>query len=932
MRLFSCVQITLALVLCSLSITHPFVSADELSWGELPEMPGKLGFGGPIAGTHNGALIVAGGANFPDGYPWAEDEKPAGPKHWYADIHILTKGTDANPSNWTVAAQLPYPLAYAPAISTDDGIYILGGETFGKPPGDENAEPANFATDQVLLLQWSSETKQLTVKENALPNLPKPCRYHNAGLIDNVIYVVASHAISDQSKRLDSKSFWSLDLSDKPEKRTWKELEPWPGLEREKMAVAVQNSGADDQYDSPKCLYMFSGANWYKDDAGQHDLKKFEHYTDNYRYSPKQKTWTKIADLPYVPETRDIKLDGYTFDAIAKAWRHLLPGEKPEAASVNVQAIFGEVPRPAGAGTAIDLGQSHVLLMSGSTGRYITMDTKDCPIFPADVLAYHTITDTWIQVGKMPQAVVTTAAVHWDGKIVITSGEIRPGVRTPKVQTVKAADSDASFGWINMSVIVIYLAALVGLGIYFSSRENGTEDFFLAGKRIPWWAAGLSIYATQLSAITFIALPAIPYVTNWLLYPAQLTMFLMAPVVVYWYLPFFRRLNVTSAYEYLERRFNLAARLFGSSTFIVFQLGRMAIVVFLPALALSAVTGMNVYASIIIMGVLATLYTVLGGMEAVIWTDVLQVFVLWGGMLLALCIIVADVGGIGVVFETARADSKLTMFNWDWGTLQMATWLIVLGNFALQFGPYTTDQAVIQRYMTTKSDQDAARSIWLNGMLTIPFGLLFFVLGTSLYVFFKMHPDLLVLGMKNDNVFPLFVSEKLPPGLSGLVIAGVFAASMSSLDSSIHSVATAITTDFYKRFKPDATDQQTLKIARVLTIVLGTIGTLLAIVLASWDIKSLLFLFQKLLGLTGSGLVGMFILGIFTRRANATGALTGAASSFMILLYIYLYTDVNFYMYAIVGIISTVVIGYLVSLLTPESKKDITGLSWQSLE
>ena len=599
---------------------------------------------------------------------------------------------------------------------------------------------------------------------------------------------------------------------------------------------------------------------------------------------------------------------------------------------MNVQAIFGEVPRPAGAGTAIDLGQSHILLMSGSTGRYITMDTKDCPIFPADVLAYHTITDTWVHAGKMPQAVVTTAAVHWDGQIVVTSGEIRPGVRTPKVQTVKETDSEADFGWINMSVIVVYLAALVGLGVYFSSRENGTEDFFLAGKRIPWWAAGLSIYATQLSAITFIALPAIPYVTNWVLYPAQLTMFLMAPVVVYWYLPFFRRLNVTSAYEYLERRFNLAARLFGSSTFIVFQLGRMAIVVFLPALALSAVTGMNVYASIIIMGVLATLYTVLGGMEAVIWTDVLQVFVLWGGMLLALGIIIADVGGVGVVFETAKADSKLTMFNWDWGTLQMATWLIVLGNFALQFGPYTTDQAVIQRYMTTKSDEDAARSIWLNGLLTIPFGLLFFLLGTSLYVFFKMHPDLLVLGMENDKVFPLFVSKKLPPGLSGLVIAGVFAASMSSLDSSIHSVATAITTDFYKRFKTDATDRQTLKIARVLTIVLGTIGTLLAIVLASWDVKSLLFLFQKLLGLTGSGLVGMFILGIFTRRANATGALTGAAASFLILLYIYLYTDVNFYMYAIVGILSTVVIGYVVSLLTPDSKKDITGLSWQSLE
>ncbi len=402
----------------------------------------------------------------------------------------------------------------------------------------------------------------------------------------------------------------------------------------------------------------------------------------------------------------------------------------------------------------------------------------------------------------------------------------------------------------------------------------------------------------------------------------------MAPIVVVFYLPFFRRLNVTTAYEYLERRFNVAARLFGSLSFVVFQFGRMAVVVYLPALALSAVTGMNIYACIIAMGMLATVYTVLGGMEAVIWTDVLQVVVLWGGMLLTLALIFLDVGGLSAVFETARADAKFTMFNWTWETTQMATWLIILGNFVLQFGPYTTDQAVIQRYMTTKDERAAARSIWLNGILTIPFALIFFSLGTALYVYFKSHPELLSIGMENDKIFPLFVSEKLPPGISGLVIAGIFAASMSSLDSSMHSVATALTIDFYRRFRPAAPDASCLKLARALTIVAGVAGTLLALALATYDIKSLFFLFQKLLGLVGSGLVAMFILGIFTRRANTIGALAGAISSIAILYYVAFHTSVHFYLYAIIGIGSAIIIGYAVSLMTPTSVRDLAGLTW----
>jgi len=531
----------------------------------------------------------------------------------------------------------------------------------------------------------------------------------------------------------------------------------------------------------------------------------------------------------------------------------------------------------------------------------------------------------------MPQAVVTTTAVRWKDRIVIPSGEVRPGVRTPMVQTATVGTKSVDFGTVNYAVVVAYLLALVAMGFYFSRREKGTDDYFLAGKRIPWWAAGMSIYATQLSAITFVSIPAVAYATNWIVYPGQITILLMAPVVVIFYLPFFRRLNVTTAYEYLEHRFNLAVRLFGSLSFVVFQLFRMSVVVYLPALALSAVTGINIYICIATMGILSTLYTVLGGMEAVVWTDVLQVMVLSGGMCLSLLIIVMDVGGIGTVYQTAIEHDKLRMFNWTWDSSQAATWLVLMGSFALQFGPYTTDQAVVQRYLTTKDDRAAARSIWLNGILTIPFGLMFFLLGTCLFVFFRLHPELLTLGMENDKVFPLFMAAQLPVGLSGLVIAGVFAASMSSLDSSMHSVATALTTDFYRRLNPQVDDRRCMRLARVLTVVAGGLGTLVALLLARFDISSLFFLFQKLLGLISSGLVGIFILGIFTRRGHASGVLVGEVASFVVLFYVTMNSNVHFYLYAVIGIGTSVTVGYIASWLLPSPVGEREGLTWWSL-
>ena len=482
----------------------------------------------------------------------------------------------------------------------------------------------------------------------------------------------------------------------------------------------------------------------------------------------------------------------------------------------------------------------------------------------------------------------------------------------------------AGFGAINYVALILYLLTLVVIGVYFSRREKGTEDFFLAGRRIPWWAAGLSIFGTGLSAITFMAIPAKAYSTNWVFILGSFAPILFIPFVVAFYIPFYRRLRLTTAYEYLEKRFNLATRLFGSTFFVLFQFGRMAIVLYLPAVALSTVTGLNVYACIVVMGVLATLYTVLGGIEAVIWTDVLQVVVLLGAAVLCLILVAVNVDGgyAGIVLTGLRHD-KFHTFNWGWDYTAATVWVVVLGSFLSAVMPNTADQSVVQRYLSTRDERAAKRAAWTSALMGIPTAFLFFFLGTALFVFYDAHPGKVVPGIEAIAILPLFVMQQMPPGVSGVVIAGIFAAAMSSVDSGMNSVAAAFVTDFYRRVKPDATEGHYLRIARIVTLAAGTVATVVALL----EVKSLLDLFFEILGLFGGSLAGLFVLGIFTRRANGAGALIGAALSAVVLYLIRKFTTIHFFLYAGIGLAVCVGVGYLASLVVPSKRKDLSGLT-----
>jgi len=718
-----------------------------------------------------------------------------------------------------------------------------------------------------FIIRWNAG--QLEFSD--LPALPQPLANAAGAILGNTIYVAGGIQTPDATRA--ASHFWALDLShDNPQ---WQELPSWPGPPR-MLAVAAVQDGA---------FYLCSGAELSADEAGK-PVRRY--LTDGYCYRPKQ-GWQRVADLP-----------------------------RP--------AVAAPSPAPA-------LGQSSFLILGGDDGSRVGFSPLAAhPGFQRTVLAYHTITDTWKILSELPHAPVTTAAIPWQNQWVVPSGEIRPGVRSPEVWAMKARSQSQSFGIVNSATVFTYLLLMVWIGWVCAQKNQTTNDYFRGGQRIPWWAAGLSIFATMLSAITYMAIPAAAYTSGWTLFLAN-TYILIMPLIVFVFLPFYRRLNVTSAYEYLERRFSLAVRWLGSAIFILFQCGRMAVVLYLPALALASVSDLNIETCIVAIGLLCIVYTVVGGIEAVIWTDVVQAIVLIAGALISIIYLSYQLdGGWGNAIQIAAEGNRLfESVDWSWDLTVASAWVIMIGALFHNLLPYAASQDVVQRYLTTADEATAARSIWLNAILSVPAQAAFFLIGTGLYVFYRQQPERMDVTLQNDAVFPYFVVSELPMGLAGLIVAGIFSASQSTLSSSMNSIATAVVTDFYRRLAPMKTDAQCLSAARWVTVVVGGIGVLFALVLARTDIRSAYETFIQILGLLGGVLSGLFVLGIFTRRATGAGAIAGALISATLLFAIRWQQPLQVFAYAPIGLLACVASGWLLSLILPSKRRELSGLTYFDL-
>ena len=474
---------------------------------------------------------------------------------------------------------------------------------------------------------------------------------------------------------------------------------------------------------------------------------------------------------------------------------------------------------------------------------------------------------------------------------------------------------------LDILVISFYFFFISALGYYYSRRQKNTKDFFKGGERVPAWAAGLSLFGTALSPITFMAIPAKTYSTDWSYFLLNMSVFLAIPLIVRVFIPFYREKNIKTAYEYLERRFNVLIRLIGSVCFILYQIGRMGVVLFLPSIALNLVTDLNIYVCISLMGGISLIYTLMGGIEAVIWTDVIQVFVLMSGVTISLLMIVWNTdGGFTSIVETARVNGKFNVFDLKLSIKEPTVWVMLLGGFFVNLTTYGTDHTMVQRYLVTPTKEKAKKSIWIGALLTIPSTLIFFFVGTALFVFYKINPRALHSEfISNDAIFPWYIVNELPTGISGLLIAAIFAAAMSSLSSSMNSGAASFSVDIYDRlrFGKNTSD---LKTARWTTFYIGTLGILFAFFMASYEIKSLWDEFNRILGLIFGSLGGVFLLGLLTKKANSNGVLIGILVSFFTQVLISNYGVVHLLLYAASGVISCFVVGYTASIIFKSSQ------------
>lgn len=557
-------------------------------------------------------------------------------------------------------------------------------------------------------------------------------------------------------------------------------------------------------------------------------------------------------------------------------------------------------------------GQAHVALVGGFTASDKPSD---------QIFIYNTVTDTWVPGGQLPQPVGGGVVVVQDSQILLVSTDA-PVMQLTLNRAVKTLSA-----W-DYGILLFYFLVMAGVGTFFASRQKSSDEFALGNRNVKWWAAGISMFATSASAISLMAIPALIFRTNlvWF-FPAIFaiaTFFLQAYILF----PLLRRLQLTSTFEYLERRFHPSLRFLASLQCIVFHAaGRMSVVLLLPALAIAAVTGLSVATSLLMMGIIATLYTALGGFEAVIWTDVIQgILMMLSVLLIILFSIYGLPGGWGEFVATGKTFHRFDLAIWSLDCSKPVLWLTMVG-VLVQGIQVVADQPVIQRVFSTPM-KDVRRLAAMSTFCGVLIAVLVAFSGLAIFAYFHAYPLKMDPGMANDQIMPLYVVQALPVGVAGLVIAGLFAASLSTLAGSMNSVATLVGEDFYRRIRKNPTDRSRLVIMKTTSVLVGCFGTGLAYLMSKMEIDSLFSAWSQIVAMLGGGFVGIYLLGMFSRRTSSAGAVVGAVGSIIATALMKQYTTLHWVFYSLFAVSACLVIGYLSSFIFPSRRqKDLAGLT-----
>jgi len=439
---------------------------------------------------------------------------------------------------------------------------------------------------------------------------------------------------------------------------------------------------------------------------------------------------------------------------------------------------------------------------------------------------------------------------------------------------------------IDLIIFFLFTGGIVLFGCSFFNKKSSADDFTSAGRSLPGWVVGMSIFATYVSSISYLGYPGNAYSSNWNAFVFSLSIPIASYFAAKYFVPFYRSQESVSAYSFLEERFGTWARLYASACYLLTQIARMGSILFLLALPMNILMGWNIQLVIVFTSLAIIIYSMMGGIKAVIWTEAIQGFILIGGALVCLIVLLFSMPeGPVQTFQMAIAEQKFSLgeFSADLGTSTF--WVCLIYGIFTNLQNYGIDQNYVQRYHTAKSEKEAKFSALFGGYLFIPVSAIFFLIGTALYTYYKVYPDLLPAeGIKPDYVFPFFIVNQLPVGLTGLLIASIFAAGMSTVATSVTSSSTIILTDYYQRIRKQTSDRERLWVLKISSLVVGILGILVALALLNVD--SILDAWWKLSSIFSGGMLGLFLLGYLARKARNVDAAIGVICGAIVIAWI----------------------------------------------
>lgn len=466
---------------------------------------------------------------------------------------------------------------------------------------------------------------------------------------------------------------------------------------------------------------------------------------------------------------------------------------------------------------------------------------------------------------------------------------------------------------VDLTIIILYLGVMLLVGFYFSRKNKNADQFTRASGKIPGWAVGMSIYATFLSSNTFLGVPGKTFGSNWNVYAFSISMPIAAWVASKYFVPFYRNSGEISAYTHFEKRFGPWARTYAVICFLLTQVARMGSVFFGIALSLQALTGIDMKTIMLVVGVCIIIYTVLGGIEAVIWTEVVQAVIKTGGALLILYLIIANMpGGISQVMQIGKAHQKFSLGSFSPGFIQPTFWVILLYGFFINLNNFGVDQNYVQRYHAASSIAQAKKSIWICVAMYLPASLLFCVIGSCLYAYYNIHPEFINAIKQQaaiersgtgasiatiaktaaalqpsdygDKILPHFMVTKIPAGLVGIIVSAILSAAMSTISSGMNASATVFSEDIFKRyFKRSANEKKTMRLLHTSTTVFGLVGMFAGI--AMIGSSSVLDIWWQLSGIFAAGMLGLFLLGLISRQAHNHEAIVATVIGALVILW-----------------------------------------------